>query len=626
MLLPFDNVAAAAAAASSSNSKDTSSHDSTSIQAASAHDRLTRSLCRRPLRLCAIALTIAALVLIVVFVPKKHDQQLWGYDYVRSSYDWASQHKAYPVASLIPLPPDPPLTLPNVQHAFPDTVDPDREAVLAGRRDQVKAAFVKSWTAYKSKAWMRDEISPVSGLPKDTLGGWAATLVDSLDTLWIMDLRDEFYDAVAAAATLDFGYTSLGSCNFFEVTIRHLGGLLAAFDLSKERVLLEKATDLGEMLYMGFDTPTQFPPFLLSFADAKTGHLTAGTYDPAAAVTSFGVEFTRLSQLTGNNKYYDAQARLAKLLDEWQNRTAIPGLWPVHLNLQKLELDVDTSYSLGAMGDSMYEYLPKMHAMLGGLEKTTYEKLYRDSMAAVIKHIMFQPMTRDQQDILFLGTNYVVRGTAYADFVRPADAEMEHLTCFGGGMFALGGRLFDIPEHLAYAEKLTKGCVWAYDISKVGIAPEQFTLLSCAHNSSSPISLLDQKPCEWDATRWYEEGNSSLPLGFKSVADPRYLLRPEAIESVFIMYRVTGDKEYQEMAWRMFEAVVAASETKFGYSTVEDVTVGGGELADAQESFWLSETLKYFYLVFASPDLINLDDYILNTEAHPLLRPKAAAS
>jgi mannosyl-oligosaccharide alpha-1,2-mannosidase len=42
---------------------------------------------------------------------------------------------------------------------------------------------------------------------------------------------------------------------------------------------------------------------------------------------------------------------------------------------------------------------------------------------------------------------------------------------------------------------------------------------------------------------------------------------------------------------------------------------------DYMESFWLAETLKYFYLVFSPPDLISLDDYVLNTEAHPFRRP-----
>jgi len=45
---------------------------------------------------------------------------------------------------------------------------------------------------------------------------------------------------------------------------------------------------------------------------------------------------------------------------------------------------------------------------------------------------------------------------------------------------------------------------------------------------------------------------------------------------------------------------------------------------DEMESFWLAETLKYFYLLFSTPDVISLDDWVLNTEAHPFRRPDAA--
>jgi len=40
------------------------------------------------------------------------------------------------------------------------------------------------------------------------------------------------------------------------------------------------------------------------------------------------------------------------------------------------------------------------------------------------------------------------------------------------------------------------------------------------------------------------------------------------------------------------------------------------------ESFWLGETLKYFYLIFAEPDLVSLDEWVFNTEAHPFKRLK----
>jgi len=45
-----------------------------------------------------------------------------------------------------------------------------------------------------------------------------------------------------------------------------------------------------------------------------------------------------------------------------------------------------------------------------------------------------------------------------------------------------------------------------------------------------------------------------------------------------------------------------------------DETVG-------MESFWMAETLKYFYLIFSEPELVSLDDFVFNTEAHPLRTP-----
>ena len=41
------------------------------------------------------------------------------------------------------------------------------------------------------------------------------------------------------------------------------------------------------------------------------------------------------------------------------------------------------------------------------------------------------------------------------------------------------------------------------------------------------------------------------------------------------------------------------------------------------ESFWMAETLKYFYLIFSEPSVVSLDEYVLNTEAHPLRRQRA---
>jgi mannosyl-oligosaccharide alpha-1,2-mannosidase len=97
--------------------------------------------------------------------------------------------------------------------------------------------------------------------------------------------------------------------------------------------------------------------------------------------------------------------------------------------------------------------------------------------------------------------------------------------------------------------------------------------------------------------------------------------RPEAIESVFILYRITGDPTLRERAWKMFNAIVEHTLTDIAHAGLDDCTVRNPPKSDRMESFWLAETLKYFYLIFSEPDVVSLDDYVLNTEAHPLKRP-----
>jgi len=91
------------------------------------------------------------------------------------------------------------------------------------------------------------------------------------------------------------------------------------------------------------------------------------------------------------------------------------------------------------------------------------------------------------------------------------------------------------------------------------------------------------------------------------------------------MYRITGDQKYQDAAWEMFRDIDMVSKTEFANAAVIDITkpVSAGKALqmDSMESFWMAETLKYFYLIFSGPELISLDNYVLNTEAHPLKRP-----
>ncbi|KAK4889308.1 hypothetical protein LTR28_002788, partial [Elasticomyces elasticus] len=72
----------------------------------------------------------------------------------------------------------------------------------------------------------------------------------------------------------------------------------------------------------------------------------------------------------------------------------------------------------------------------------------------------------------------------------------------------------------------------------------------------------------------------------------------------------------------MFQAIDTHTKTDIAHAALDDVTNKQTSQADSMESFWTAETLKYFYLIFSEPDVVSLDEYVFNTEAHPLLRPK----
>lgn len=70
----------------------------------------------------------------------------------------------------------------------------------------------------------------------------------------------------------------------------------------------------------------------------------------------------------------------------------------------------------------------------------------------------------------------------------------------------------------------------------------------------------------------------------------------------------------------MFETIVKYTITDIAHAGLNDCTVDNPQKQDRMESFWLAETLKYFYLIFSDPHVVSLDEYVLNTEAHPLKR------
>lgn len=557
-----------------------------------------------------------------------------------ANFLWRTLPVQNPVESLRPLPTGKPLKLPPIQIKLPPEAQAAK-AVRLERQAAVAVAFRRCWESYRQRAWGSDELTPVSGGARNWFGGWGATLVDSLDTLWIMGMKPEFKEAVEAVAKIDFSNTSSTEINVFETNIRYLGGLLAAHDLSGERVLLVKAREVGDLLLAAFDTPNRMPITrwkLHRRAEGKEKQV-ADENVLVAEIGSLSMELTRLSLLTKDPRYFDASQRVMDAMAAQQGKTAVPGMWPVVVNARTKEFNYPGTYTLGAMADSAFEYLPKMYALVGGL-LPMYEKMYLWAMDAAAKHNFYRPMVPDGED--GVSRDLLLSGNVQAKFedgktLSELEPQGQHLVCFAGGMLALGGKLFGNQDHLDLARKLVDGCVWTYKALPLGIMPESFSMVPCK----------DPAACPWDEAEWrrgiLKQANypadktpaskadeiidkQRLPKGFSAIPDARYILRPEAIESVFVLYRATGRHDLVEDAWRMWQAIDGATKTTLANSAIADVTVlgegaeGQVQQTDSMESFWLGETLKYFYLIFSEPSLISLDEYVFNTEAHPLKR------
>ena len=544
--------------------------------------------------------------------------------FLHAKFRWKDLPQRHSVEHFTQLPTGPFASIPKIQFEFPPETDA-RRVTRQTRLNAVKEAFLHSWQGYTEHAWLQDEVGPISGLGSNGYAGWGATLVDTLDTLWIMGLQEEFEQAVAALGKIDFTTTPLTLLNVFETTIRYLGGLLSAYDISDHQypVLLTKAAEIGEMLYVAFDTPNRMPVTRWDWRNSALGlSQEADAHSLLAEVGSLTLEFTRLSQLTGNPKWYDAVARITDELQAQQNLTRVPGLWPTMLDTQHGDFTKDFTFTLGGMADSVYEYLPKQHLLLAG-RSSQYRSMYANALASAKKNLFFRPFNTANQDLLIPGT--VKHISALHAKLIP---EAQHLTCFAGGMVALAAKTFNQPEEMETARQLVRGCLWAYESTSSAIMPEVFHAIPCAVSEGENCTFTDH--------RWYEgvtshagRGHASrnkmaehaqkliresnLSPGWTAVDDARYQLRPEAIESLFVLYRITGEDVWQEAAWDMFLAVTKATKTRIAYAGIKDVRAESEDvrLEDSMESFWTAETLKYFYLVFSESNVVSLDDYVL---------------
>ncbi|RZB55448.1 Mannosyl-oligosaccharide 1,2-alpha-mannosidase MNS1 [Glycine soja] len=452
---------------------------------------------------------------------------------------------------------------------FTKDISVEEDPINIRRRDKVKDAMLHAWTSYEKYAWGKDELKPQSMNGVDSFGGMGATLVDSLDTLFIMGLDAQFKRATEwVAESLHFHQNI--EVSVFETTIRVLGGLLSAYDLSGDKVFLEKAKDLADKLLPAWNTPSGIPYNRINLAYGNTNNPTWARGNSILADSgSEQLEFIALSQRTNDPKYKE---KAEKVIKELYRTFPEDGLLPIYIN-PLTGTKSSGAITFGAMGDSFYEYLLKAWILGNKTEVVTfYREMWEKSMKGL------QSMIRRSTPSSF---TYLIERLGNADFDK-----MDELACFVPGMLALGSSNYgpgEAEKFLALGEELAWTCYNFYQLTPTKLAGENY---------------------------YFRNGQDM------SVGTSWNIQRPETIESLFYLWRFTGNKTYQEWGWNIFQAFENNSRIETGYVGLKDVNTGAKD--NMMQSYFLSETLKYLYLLFSPPSVISLNEWVFNTEAHPL--------
>uniref|UniRef100_A0AC35GN67 Alpha-1,2-Mannosidase n=1 Tax=Panagrolaimus sp. PS1159 TaxID=55785 RepID=A0AC35GN67_9BILA len=460
----------------------------------------------------------------------------------------------------------------------PQVVQPEYPKFKGPQNDRQKAvvgAMKHAWNGYKKYAWGKDQLMPISGGTQEWMG-CGLTILDSLDSLLIMGMDNEFSEARQwVSESLDFEKDRFVS--LFETTIRVLGGLLSTYHLSGDKLFLTKAEDIGSRLIGALNAPSPIPFSDVNLQTRKGKQPSWGGESSLSEVSSIQLEFRDLSRALGNDTYEKAAFKISEHIHSLGCKDH-QGLCGMFLSPLDGKFRTGTTITLGARADSYYEYLLKQWLQTGKTITWLHDD-YKEAMTGV-QNLLWH--YSEPNKLGFPGE--LLGGKTFSP-------KMDHLVCFLAGTLALGTQNAFEEIHLDMAKNLSKSCREMYS-TLTGLAPE--------------IVYFNEIPGK-------KEDISIKPL------DAHCLLRPEAFEAWFYLYRVTGDKQYQEWGWEAFQAIEQFAKVKNGYSSVNSVKKIPVTYRDLMESFFLAETLKYLYLLFADDqNEIPLDKYVFNTEGHPL--------
>ncbi|XP_003200881.1 ER degradation-enhancing alpha-mannosidase-like protein 3 isoform X1 [Danio rerio] len=444
-------------------------------------------------------------------------------------------------------------------------------------RDQILEMFDHAYNSYMDYAYPADELMPLScrgrvrglepnrGDVDDSLGKFSLTLIDTLDTLVLLNKLDEFEEAVKKIMR-DVRLDNDIVVSVFETNIRVLGGLLGAHvmaDVLKQRgqrmqwyrdELLHMAKELGYRLLPAFNTTSglPYPRVNLRYGVVNPLSRTGTESDTCTACAgTLILEFAALSRMSGDTIFEEHARKAMDVL--WEKRQRGSDLVGTVINIHNGDW-VRRDSGVGAGIDSYYEYLMKAYILLGD---KVYLERFNTHYSAIMKYISQPPLLLNVHM-----HNPTVNVRSW----------MDSLLAFFPGLQVLRG---DLKPAIETHEML-------YQVTKQhNFLPEAFTTEFRVHWGQHP-------------------------------------LRPEFAESTYFLYKATGDPYYLKVGQSIVEKLNAHARVPCGFAAVQDVRTGTHE--DRMDSFFLAEMFKYLYLLFSEKSQlpIDIDDYIFTTEAHLL--------
>ncbi|KAK4529168.1 hypothetical protein CCYA_CCYA01G0025 [Cyanidiococcus yangmingshanensis] len=533
----------------------------------------------------------------------------------------------------------PPLTRPDLVMGNERFLD--QSARNERRREAVRQAMQHAWQAYRRDAWGHDELRPLSHSFEDSMNGVGLTMIDSLDTLYLMGLMDEFREARdwLASSQHRFAQPQARAVSTFEMNIRLLGGLLSAHQLSGDAIFLHKAEELGHLLAHAFlgRPPPRMPHPACRFM-ARNENATSGEGDTTVVVCrasdravlsecgTLQLEFRALAAATHDPLLKGVALRADQVLRDILTRAPANALPNILLQSSDGRSLVDNSsdfirhVNLGAAGDSYYEYIVKSYIQLG--RSDPFWRHESERVIDALERIVFRrgvllDTTEPLVDVESEGSSAGVHFQSLKRFVNVSwpvilsntDVlhQPDHLSCFAASLFVL-----EVPPSewsasptsararhlLRLADEHARFCYEMYLVN-AGLSGESVVVQKMTPNDS-PYPDRPQVSIQSYITRYHQ--------------------RPETLEALFYLWRATHNPKYREWGWTIFQAMEWYTRVPSGgYIGCNDPHLGCKDPIDKMESFFLAETLKYAYLLFSDDSILDIKtDWVLNTEAHPL--------